>query len=86
MFGQLKEMKITIEFEDHGQDFLKWVIVKGKVIACGPFQEDLWCGSRVIMDFPLMPGQKVAIKMRGGGAIRACNYPIEKITYEKAGK
>jgi hypothetical protein len=33
-----------IEFEDHGQDFLRWEIDSlGKIINCWPCQASIWC-------------------------------------------
>ncbi len=40
--------KITVEFEDHGQDFLEWDIVNGKVVAVRPFQEWVWKDAKVL--------------------------------------
>lgn len=42
-------MLVKIEFEDHGQDFLTWIIdtEKQKVIDCWPFQAAIWVGSEV---------------------------------------
>jgi len=37
----------TIVFVDHGQDFLEWDIEEGEVVACRPFQEDVWKGTIV---------------------------------------
>ena len=42
-------MKHTIVFEDHGQDFLEWDVRNGVVVACRPFQEWAWKGTRVDM-------------------------------------
>jgi hypothetical protein len=40
--------KIKIHLEDHGQDFL-WFIVDGtKVIEAGPFQNWLWAGKTLV--------------------------------------
>lgn len=40
--------KTLIEFTDHGQDFLWWVVDEGgKVIECGPYQADIWCRLKV---------------------------------------
>jgi hypothetical protein len=38
--------KVKLHLEDHGQDFL-WFVVEGdKVIEAGPFQNWLWAGKR----------------------------------------
>lgn len=39
---------ITVFFKDEGQDFLEWDINdEGKVVACRPFQGDIWIGTTV---------------------------------------
>ncbi len=38
---------ITVEFEDHGQDFLEWDIQDGVVVDCRPYQGWLWKGTKV---------------------------------------
>ncbi len=80
-------LRITITFEDHGQDFLRWVIQDGKVIECEPFQAGIWVGKEVISrrgsaKCRLMPGDKVYIR-GDDGYPRSIKYPIECITYEK---
>ena len=39
----------TIAFEDHSQDFLEWDVKDGVVVACRPFQEWAWKGTKVDM-------------------------------------
>ncbi len=42
---------LIIEFEDKGQDFLKWQLNKnGKVIRSTPFQTDVWKNTYVNLD------------------------------------
>jgi hypothetical protein len=38
---------LTVYLEDHGQDFTEWDIENGEVVACRPFQEWFWKGTRV---------------------------------------
>jgi hypothetical protein len=39
---------ITVFFVDECQDFLEWDIDdEGKVVACRPFQADIWVGCQV---------------------------------------
>lgn len=40
---------ITIEFSDHGQDFLEWDInERGTVVESRPFQHWVWSGCKVL--------------------------------------
>ena len=39
---------ITIEFEDHGQDFWEWDICNNVVIDCRPFQSFLWVKHKLL--------------------------------------
>ncbi|PHR91082.1 MAG: hypothetical protein COA69_13600 [Robiginitomaculum sp.] len=42
-------MNQIIEFEDTGQDFLKWIVSPtGEVLDCVPFQAWLWCEKKVV--------------------------------------
>lgn len=50
--------RLTVVFEDHGQDFLEWdlepdadVPTDYVVVACRPFQEWIWKGTKVHTDF-----------------------------------
>ena len=69
----------TITFEDHGQDFLQWDIKDRKVVACRPFQADLWLGSEVLT-FPEV-GKTVEISMPRvvGGRRMWVKYPLAKV-------
>jgi hypothetical protein len=62
---------VTVELEDHGQDFLEWDIENGEVIACRPFQEGVWKGVKVhnetfepgtILDITLPDGRRSTLK------------------------
>jgi hypothetical protein len=69
----------TITFEDQGQDFLAWDVKDRKVVACRPFQADLWVGSEVL-SFPEV-GKTVEIQMpkdRGGRRVWV-KYPLVKV-------
>jgi hypothetical protein len=64
---------IKITFEDHGQEFLEWVIRMdtGAVISCTPFQQWVWVGKLVDRSQTFSVGNKV--RLCGGGEIL---YPI----------
>lgn len=70
----------TITFQDQGQDFLEWDIKDRKVVACRPFQADLWLGSEVLT-FPEV-GKTVEIKMPRvvGGRQMWVKYPLVKVS------
>jgi hypothetical protein len=42
-------MLIKVTFEDHGQDFLTWIIDTelGEVVNCEPFQASIFVGSKI---------------------------------------
>ena len=68
--------KYIIEFEDHGQDFLKWYIDKnGYVLDSRPFQKGVWIG---ILTRPQNAevGHELHIWNHGEGHII---YPIRSI-------
>lgn len=61
---QLKGLEATatvIEFEDNGQDFLRWTVnTWGVVVDCWPgFQKAIWCGLEVTNLGGLKPGDQV---------------------------
>jgi hypothetical protein len=65
--------KIKLHLEDHGQDFL-WFIVEGsKVIEAGPFQNWLWAGKTVIPPKKWKRGSRV-VWLDG----RTLNYPVTR--------
>jgi hypothetical protein len=68
-----------IEFEDHGQDFLRWTIDEdGKVMDSQPFQADLWNGT-TLLDYPdLKVGMALAIITKHDDVL-TLKYPIIKI-------
>lgn len=70
-------LKKKITFEDHGQDFL-WFIIDGKtVLDCGPYQALVWKGKRIINP-SLKVGEKIILD-RGDDDWMTVSYPIEKI-------
>jgi hypothetical protein len=47
---------ITVFFVDEGQDFLEWDIdPQGKVVACRPFQSEIWVGT-IVHNKDIKPG------------------------------
>ena len=68
--------KYIIEFEDFGQDFLKWFIDKnGYVLDSQPFQRKIWAGYFTIPQNAEV-GKKLAIWTGEEGYV---NYPIKSI-------
>lgn len=65
---------ITVHFEDHGQDFLEWDIEDGVVVACRPFQDWLWNGTKV-NNTDIKLGDKLDITFKDG-VRRTLNYPV----------
>ena len=66
-----------VTFNDEGQDFLEWDIDKGMVVACRPFQERVWKGTKVhtrkirpggYLDITLTDGRRTILK-----------HPVESI-------
>jgi predicted nucleotide-binding protein (sugar kinase/HSP70/actin superfamily) len=75
------DTKYIIEFEDFGQDFLKWYIDKeGIVLHSEPLQSWVWCGHFTIPQSAVV-GEKLAIWNNGESYV---NYPIKSI--EKVNK
>ncbi len=73
-------MKHTIEFEDHGQDFLEWDIIDGVVADCRPFQGFVWNGTKVDMT-KAAEGQRLPIITKRGES-RLIMYPVVAISRE----
>ena len=68
----------TIQFEDHGQDFLEWdVNTAGRVVGCRPAQAWVWVGAQVLQR--PKPGEVVRCSTTAlvEPMIR---YPVSKIT------
>jgi len=68
-------MNYHIEFEDHGQDFLTWIIERGRVVDSLPFQQDIWVGSKVLSSLPLLKGQCITIRTKYGDKT-SIRYPL----------
>lgn len=86
----LDKVAAILEFEDHGQDFLRWELdAKGRVIGCGPFQAFAWVGCQVLVFEKLKAGDILFYERRSksgecsGGSIR---YPLAKVTFTKGAK
>ncbi len=70
------DTKYVIHFEDHGQDFLQWMIGEdGYVLDSQPFQRDVWAGKFTIPDF-IKVGDLLPVWLEGESYIK---YPIKKI-------
>lgn len=72
--------KIIIEFEDDGQDFLKWELdSEDRVVDCTPFQGSIWCGKYVFCPKSLYPGMRVEYS---DTPITKVNQPLQSIKYK----
>ena len=71
---------VKITFEDHGQDFLEWVVNtdNGMVLSCAPFQQAAWVGKLVDRGQTFCAGGK--IKLKDGKEV---SYPIAAVEYIK---
>lgn len=83
----LDKVAAILEFEDHGQDFLRWELdAKGNVIGCEPFQASQWVGGMVLGFRELKVGDAPVFARSdkdgrfSGGHMR---YPLEKVTFTK---
>ena len=74
---------LEVEFEDKGQDFLRWTIKDGVVVACEPFQKELWKGTKVHSTMMIKPGDTLVITVPGRGNSllpkRTLNYKVEVV-------
>ena len=71
-----------IEFEDKGQDFLRWELnEEGVVIDCIPFQGSIWCGKYVFQHEYLYAGHKVFIT---DVPVTKLNQPLTEMNYRVA--
>ncbi len=72
----------TIFFQDNGQDFLEWDISEsGKVIACRPFQAQVWIGCTVIKD-TITVGYRLDFTTKDN-LLMNMNYIVESVTTKK---
>jgi hypothetical protein len=70
---------ITIVFVDEGQDFLEWDIdEKGVVVACRPFQDWVWVGTKVL-NKDIKPGDRLDIISKTDGSQHQLAHPVEKV-------
>ncbi|MCF6758287.1 hypothetical protein L3X14_17045 [Pseudomonas balearica] len=70
--------KTLIEFQDHGQDFLWWIVDEdGKVTGCGPFQSSVWCHFTISNLASLKVGSLVYGVWQG--ELTNVNYPVRAI-------
>lgn len=75
-----EETTLVIEFEDHGQDFLKWHLDKhGEVLHSEPFQSFFWNGKFVNIGL-LQVGKKVHLINED----RYVNYPLKNKEYHES--
>ena len=81
----------TIEFEDHGQDFLEWDIdEEGKVVDSRPFQAWAWNGT-IVHNKDIRPGDLLAIssprmkKSEHYMKFALLNYPVKSVRHADAG-
>lgn len=71
----------TIEFEDHGQDFLTWKIEKGEVVDSEPFQAWVWKGTLIHNEI-INPGDILLITSTKIG-FTTLKYPVAKVKVAK---
>jgi hypothetical protein len=71
---------LTVHFVDEGQDFLEWDINgEGKVVACRPFQADIWVGTKVqVHNKNIKRGDLLDITTPDG-IHRSLIHPVEKV-------
>ncbi|PRY90615.1 hypothetical protein [Mongoliibacter ruber] len=71
-----------LHFEDHGQDFLWWDLDKdGTVVNCGPFQQSIWIGSKLVnySETVLKTGDRIFFVTNRNPDLMQLRYPIENI-------
>jgi len=72
----MKDKALTIEFEDHGQDFLEWDLASdGEILASFPFGE-CYVGERVPLD-SIFVGQRPIVKLSYGSF--RCQFNVTNI-------
>ncbi|WP_418648854.1 hypothetical protein ACNQFN_11340 [Thauera butanivorans] len=76
---------MTVVFEDHGQDFLKFDIKGGRVIDARPFQSDMWSGAEVINE-TIHRGDHIALRHEHSSGVRTIRYPIDAVLPLKEGE
>ena len=79
------ETLTVIEFEDHGQDFNRWMLSSdGVVIECAPFQAWVWCQCTVHNLRLLEVGGPVLVTGPHYDSITPIKYPVAAITRKEA--
>lgn len=78
--------RITIEFEDHGQDFLAWDIetidplgLLGRVVESRPCQSWVWV-NLFVLNLPLKVGGTVQVSHSPRDSVITIRYPIVSVT------
>lgn len=83
----IKETRfMDIEFEDHGQDFLRWTLDKNGMVIDSDMQARFWVGGHVADYRNLMAHVPPMYQSKVYGGIRHVNYPLKKIYYWKGNK
>lgn len=77
-------MAFSVEFEDHGQDFIWFDIKGGWVIGCYPFQSSVWEGRLVVnSSLPKVGGCiEITARERKKGELpdlMTIKYPIKQV-------
>ena len=79
--------KMTIVFQDYGQDFLEWDIERDNandptyvVVGCRPFQEKVWKGTKVHTANRIIgPGFFLEITTPGEWSRTRLVYPVKDV-------
>lgn len=69
---------LTVEIEDHGQDFLRFHIKDQKIVETLPFQGAVWDG-REVMNTTLSKGDVIYLKGAKPSEIIALKYKVTRI-------
>jgi len=74
---RLSTYSVTVELEDHGQDFLEFDIAGGRIVQTRPFQGDVWNGLRVA-NRALAAGDKIRLCIPGMKKM-SLKYPVSAV-------
>lgn len=69
---------MTVELEDHGQDFLEFDIRGRHIVDARPFQADVWSGAEVINE-TLQVGDHIEFRSEYSSGVKTLRYPIVAI-------
>ena len=69
---------ITVELEDHGQDFLYFDIKNGKIVDTRPWQSFVWNG-RTVLNPNIAKGERILFEDDHGRTL-TLNYKLIKVT------